>query len=182
MEAVTIFGVTLEKNYDSHDCSKCACNADSELCRKFAERGCGVTFVWGVPRNSPAPVVVNNSKPGVVHTPTVPQTHQPFVKSGVVLKVNSSEYGHSWSYKYLAGAPDIIDLAKKVLDEGFGTSVQGNFSYIEHEGETFILKETIKLNEGLSELLEQQSVAQQAEEKLSEQELKALKVKWGVKE
>lgn len=68
----------------------------------------------------------------------------------------------------------------KALNTGFGVTIHEAIPCIEHEGKTYLLGQEITLNEGLQKAIEQESLAKQAESKLSEEEKQALRQMWGV--
>lgn len=166
-ETKTVNGVTLEKlRTDKGHCEECAAGeldtVEGVSCGGFASIKCNLEHIW-------KPIsIVPQAKP------------VSSVKQGVVFVVDASEYGHSWTTRYLDGSPETLTLAQKYLDEGFGTKVKNSFRYIEHEGKTYLLGQEITLNEGLQEAIEQEALAKQAESKLSEEEKQALKQMWGV--
>lgn len=173
-ETKTVNGVTLEKLVTTKGtCGDCAAGEldsfNGTSCGGFADSKCKLDYIW-----KPISIVPRTKETSAQANVTS------VVKQGVVFVANASEFGHSWTTRYLDDSPETLAIAQKYFNEGFGTKVKGPFSYVEHEGKTYLLGQEITLNEGLQAAIEQEALVKQAESKLSEEEKQALKQMWGV--
>ena len=176
-ETKTVNGVTLEKLVDTSqccdDCAAVELNMVSGVsCGGFCEARCGWEYIWKpvsiVPRAKEEPTHVSVASSVKYVTPVEPKV---------------DEYGRSLRWYYIDDQTDneeLVSLAVKVLNTGFGVTIHEAIPCVEHEGKTYLLGPEITLNEGLQEAIEQKAIARQAESKLSEEEKQALKQMWGV--